>query len=75
MNLFDSIFQNKTIMNAALGKLGGLIKSEGLEYIIVSLDPDDGGILVKMAKPGEVTITENAKPDESKPEEEIKSIT
>lgn len=59
MSLLDGIFQNKTLMNAALGKLGDVMKSQGLEYVIVSLDPEDGGILLKMAKPGDVTITEN----------------
>lgn len=60
MSLLDGIFQNKTLMNAALGKLGQVMREQGLQYVIVSLDPEDEkGILLKMAKPGDVTITEN----------------
>jgi hypothetical protein len=59
MSLFDSVFSNKAIMNAALGKLGGVMKSEGLEFIVVSLDPEDGCILVDMYKPREATIIKN----------------
>jgi hypothetical protein len=64
MSLLDGLLGNKTLMNAALGKLGDVMRRENLEYVIVSLDPEDGGILLKMAKPGDVTIIENVSKQE-----------
>lgn len=58
MSLLDSVMGNKTLTNLALGKLKTVMIESNYQYIVLSLDPEDGGILLDMYKPGEAEIKE-----------------
>lgn len=73
MSLFDSVLENKALMKAALGRLAKVMKNEGLEYVVVSIDPEDDGILLKMCKPGEAVITFHENPEETEPQKTIEN--
>jgi hypothetical protein len=60
MSILESIMGNKALVNAALGQLKNIIKKEGLEFIIIKVDPETDEIILNMYQPGEckLNITE-----------------
>jgi hypothetical protein len=56
MSLLSGIFDNPALRNAALSQLKKLIQSEGLEFIVVRVDPAEG-LMIDMYKPGEAAVS------------------
>ena len=56
MSILESILGNKTLVNAALGQLKNIIKKEGLEWIVIAVDPETDEIVLNMYKPGECSF-------------------
>lgn len=73
MSVFDAVLENKALMKAALGRLAKVIKQHGLEYVIVSIDPEDDGVLLKLCKPGDVVITFTTPPEETNPQNTLEN--
>lgn len=57
MSLIENLLQNKALVNAALSQLKKIIKSEGYEFVVISVDPTTDEIILNMYKPGEVVLS------------------
>lgn len=56
MNFLNGLLGNKTIVNAMLGNLKGIIREQQLDCIVVKLDPETGDLLIGLYKPGDIEI-------------------